>query len=60
MFKELNDTPVNPETILMAQSYLRQIYFLFSCILVTWNRILNHTDKLNRELQSENVRQLQT
>jgi hypothetical protein len=63
VFKVLNDTVAKmlakPETFSTAQCLLHQIDFQFSCTQVTWNRILNHTDKAKRPLQSKNLTVLQ-
>lgn len=59
MFEVLNGMSEIPEAILMAQSFVRRIHFLYVCTLVTWNRI-NYTDKCNKEVQPKITQVLQT
>jgi hypothetical protein len=59
VFRELNDTVanmlVNPERISMAQRLHHYINLKRLCILVKWNRILNHIDKVNSLANIKNV-----
>jgi hypothetical protein len=55
----VENVSANPELIFMAQSLIHQIDFQFLFTLSAWNRILNHTNKVNQALQPKNVTVMQ-